>query len=296
MPALVLGQQFPAMEGYCVNPLNLSPAYAGIRNSKTLFLDYRSDWTGIDGGPKTYQLSYSSKFKNRVGLGGRFIYDKTDIFKQTLILGTYTYEINFKEDNSLTFGLSAGLYRNSIDLTKYYNDPAYVQDLVLINGLQTSRIKFASDISILYKHKNIDAGIYFSNMMFGTAKYRNTDMTYKPLKNYLLHISYLIKLDDKWSVEPLAILRGGEHVPLQFEISPTAYWNNRFWGTAVVRSSGTIGFGLGGEIYKGLLLNYSYSLNNNINSRMPANPFGSHQITLGIRLFGNHKDQNSPEE
>ena len=32
IPSVVFGQQFPFMEGYEVNPFNLSPAYAGIRN------------------------------------------------------------------------------------------------------------------------------------------------------------------------------------------------------------------------------------------------------------------------
>ena len=83
-------------------------------------MDYRSDWSGIEGGPKTYQLSYSDKFKNRVGLGIRFIYDKADIFKQTLLLGTYTYEVKINNEHTLNFGLSAGLYRNVIDLVKIF--------------------------------------------------------------------------------------------------------------------------------------------------------------------------------
>ncbi len=154
IPGYLFGQQFPYMDSYSVNPFNFSPAYAGITNKKTLFMDYRSDWSGIEGGPKTYQLSYSDKFKNRVGLGIRFIYDKADIFKQTLLLGTYTYEAKINNEHTLNFGLSAGLYRNLIDLSKYFNDPGYVQDLALLYGQQKSLIKFATDISVLYRYKD----------------------------------------------------------------------------------------------------------------------------------------------
>jgi type IX secretion system PorP/SprF family membrane protein len=290
IPTVVSGQQFPFMEGYNVNPLNLSPAYAGIYNKKTLFIDYRSDWSGIEGGPKTCQLSYSDKFKNKVGLGGRFFYDKTDIFKQTLILGTYTYEVNIEEEHTLNFGLSLGLYRNSIDLSKYFNDPNYVQDMVLIYGQQKSKIKFATDISALYRYKQGEAGILFSNIMFGTAKYRGSDMTYKPFKNYLLHASYLFTIDDKWSIKPTCILRGGQHVPVMFEISPTVTWNDRFWAMTVMRTSGIFGLGLGGEVYKGILLNYSYNFSNSMNATVPISAFGSHQITLGIKIFSFRKE------
>jgi type IX secretion system PorP/SprF family membrane protein len=289
-PAIVSGQQFPFLEGYDVNPLNLSPAYAGLHNKKTLFIDYRSDWTGIEGGPKTCQLSYSDKFKNKVGLAGRFIYDKTDIFKQTLLLGTYTYEVNVTEGHTLNFGLSLGLYRNSIDLSKYYNDPNYVQDMVLIYGHQKSKLKFATDISALYRFGSAEAGILFSNIMFGTAKYQGTDMTYKPFKNYLLHGSYLFTLDDKWSVKPTFVFRGGQHVPVLFEISPAITWDDRFWASILLRTSGIFGVGLGGEVYKGILLNYSYDFSNNLNATVPISAFGSHQITLGIRIFNFHKE------
>jgi type IX secretion system PorP/SprF family membrane protein len=274
-------QQFPLMEGYNTNPFTLSPAYAGIHNSKTVFIDYRSDWSGIDGGPKTYQLSYNDKLNEKVGLGGRFIYDKTDIFKQTLILGTYTYEVKLAEEHILNFGLSAGFFRNSIDLAKYYNNPDYVQDPVLLYGQEKSKIKFATDISALYRYKDVEAGILFSNVMFGTVKYHSVDMTYKPLKNYLLHASYLFAIDERWTVRPTVILRGGQDIPVQFELAPSVTWNNRIWGTAVYRTGGIFGMGFGGEVYNGILLNYSYNLSSNVS----PNTFGSHQLSLGVKIF-----------
>jgi type IX secretion system PorP/SprF family membrane protein len=281
VPAALYGQQFPFMEGYNVNPFSLSPAYAGLHNGKTLFMDYRSDLTGIEGSPRTYELSYSGRFGSRVGLGGRFIYDKTDIFKHTLILATYTYEIRIAAEHKLNFGLSLGFYRNSIDLGKYYNDPGYVQDLVLINGQEKSKLLFATDISALYRFREWEGGILFSNVMFGTAKYSGSELTYKPFRNYLLHGSYLWTLDEKWSLKPTVIVRGGQNIPLQAEISPTVAWNNRFWGTTFLRTGGTFGMGLGGEVYEGIIVNYSY----NIISNIALYTFGSHQISLGVRIF-----------
>ena len=292
IPTVVFGQQFPFMEGYSVNPFSLSPAYAGIHNSKTLFMDYRSDWSGLDGGPTTYQLSYNDKFNDKVGLGARFIYDKTDIFKQTLILGTYTYEVKIAEGHLLNFGLSAGFYRNSIDLEKYYNDPRYIQDKVLISGLEKSKIKFATDISALYRYKQAEAGILFSNIMFGTVSYSNTNMTYKPLKNYLLHASYKFAIDDKWSVKPTIILRGGQNIPAQFEISPTITWNDRFWGTTLFRTAGIFGIGVGGEVFDGIILNYSYNIINNVF----LYTFGSHQLSLGIKIFNFLKKEKTQSQ
>jgi type IX secretion system PorP/SprF family membrane protein len=296
IPGCIFGQQFPFMDSYYLNPFNFSPAYAGITNSKTLFMDYRSDWSGIEGGPKTYQLSYSDKFKNRVGLGVRFIYDKADIFKQTLILGTYTYEAKIRNDHNLNFGLSTGLYRNIIDLSKYFNDPGYVEDIALIYGQQNSIIKLVTDISVLYRYKKTEAGILFSNLMFGTVQYHNSEMTYKPFRNYLLHAAYMLNLDDKWSVKPIVIFRGGQNVPIQFEISQTLTWNSSLWLTTLFRTNGILGLGIGGKIYKGVLINYSYDINNNLTGTVPLNTFGSHQLTLGIQIFNNKKENHNGDE
>ncbi len=298
IPAAVFAQQFPSLESCNLNPFGLSPAYAGIRNNQTLFIDYRTDWSGIVGGPTTCQLSYNAKpvkkkklggdFKYdksdisgpRVGLGARFIYDKTDIFKQILFLGTYTYEVRFKRGNTLNLALSAGFFRNSIDLAKYFNDPGYVQDMALINGQVKSKIKFASDLSALYRYKQFEAGVLFSNIMFGTVRYKNTGTSYKPLKNYLLHTSYLFNLDNRWSFRSTVIVRGGQDIPVQLELEPALTWNNRFWGTGIYRTGGVFGAGVGGEIIDGIFLNYSYNLSTNIS----LNTFGSHQITLGLKI------------
>jgi type IX secretion system PorP/SprF family membrane protein len=280
LPACLYSQQFPFMEGYNMNPFSMSPAFAGLQNSKTVVIDYRSDWSGVAGGPVTYQLSYNDRIFEKVGVGGRFIYDKTDIFKQTLLLGTYTYEVKILREHYLNFGLSVGFFRNSIDLAKYFSNPSYVQDNVLVYGLQKSKIKVATDLSALYRFKQIAAGILFSNVMFGSAKYNSSDIAYKPMKNYLFHFSYDYKINNSLSVKPFVLLRGGQHFPTQLELASEVRFLTDYWGTAVFRTGGIWGMGLGGEIYKGILLNYSYNLSTNV----ALSTFGSHQLTLGIRL------------
>jgi len=153
--------------------------------------------------------------------------------------------------------------------------------MVLLYGQQKSRVKFATDISALYRYKQGEAGIVFSNLMFGSVKYSGSEMTYKPFRNYLIHAAYLFNLDDKWSVKPALVFRGGQNIPAQFDMSAAVTWNERIWATALVRTSGIFGIGLGGEVYQGILLNYSYNMSSNV----ATNTFGSHQLTLGIRIF-----------
>jgi type IX secretion system PorP/SprF family membrane protein len=265
-----------------MNPFSLSPAYAGLQNADYLFNDYRADWSGVDGGPVTYQMSYNTRLMEKIGVGGRFIFDKSDIFKQTLIMGTYSYEVQVMENHTLNFAISAGFYRNSIDLGRYFNDPEYVQDEVLINGLEKSKLKFASDLSALYRYGDVEAGILFSNLMFGSARYDNTELSYKPLKNYMIHASYDYAINETWQIKPVIMVRGGQSAPSYLEIAPQAKFNDRFWGTLMFRTGGIWGLGLGAEIVDGLLMNYCY----NLSSGVALNTFGSHQIGIGVRLKG----------
>ena len=109
----------------------------------------------------------------------------------------------------------------------------------------------------------------------GPYKYHNSDMTYKPFRNYLVHAAYLFDLDDKWSTKPVVIFRGGQNVPLQFEITRHLHGTNGYGLPLSYRTNGILGLGLGGEVIDGILLNYSYDLNFNMTANVSLNTYGS---------------------
>lgn len=285
-------QQLPFMEGYLFNPFSMSPAYAGLKNTNTLFLDYRSEWSGIDGGPATTQMSYNTRMNKKVGIGGRFMYDKSDIFKQTILLGTYSYEVQISDNNFVNFGISAGFYHNSVDLAKYFSNPEYLVDNTLTAGLVKSKLKFASDASVLWRFRNFESGVMLSNLMFGTVKYNNPDVSYKPFANYMFHGSYKYTLNERIDLQPFLILRGGKNAPDQLEIAMSATYSKKAWGTLLYRTGGVWGFGAGAEPISGLLVNYSY----NFSTGVALNTFGNHQLTVGVKLFNSSikKEVNIP--
>jgi type IX secretion system PorP/SprF family membrane protein len=278
---VVTAQQFPLLEGYALDGYHLSPSYAGLQGAGILFMDHRTDWTGIPDGPKSYQISYHNRFFEKTGIGGKLLYDKSDIFKQVVFVGTYSYEAEIFDGHILNFGLSAGLYRNSIDLGRYYDNPDYVNDAVLTYGNEKSKTKFTSDISVLYRFQNLEAGILYSNIMYGYSHYKDVDLTYKPLKNYVIHAAYTYAINDKWSAKPFLLLRGGQQIPAQMEFAAHVMYNNRYWGTLLFRTGGIFSIGIGGEFLDKIILNYAYSMSSNI----AMNTFGSHQITLGLRIM-----------
>jgi len=276
------GQQTPLSENYFMDRYSLSPSYAGQVSPGRLMTGYRSDWSGIDGGPKTLSIAYNDLLPvlSNAGAGGKVVYDKTGIFSQLYLMTSYSYRVKVTGDHYVMFGLSAGIYHNSINLTDYYNDPGYTIDPALINSDISSKIKFMTDFSVAYNWQNLDAGFLFSNISFGDASYKEVELKYNPLSNFRFHASYLYDISENWSVTPLVILRGGKNIKSQFELAAQVAWMKRLWGSVVFRDPGIFGIGAGGKIINGLSIGYNF----NAASNVALNAFNSHEVTLGIDI------------
>ncbi|MCB8994200.1 MAG: PorP/SprF family type IX secretion system membrane protein [Bacteroidales bacterium] len=278
----VLAQQLPLSENYFMDKYSLSPSYAGNFNSGYLVTGYRSDWSGIEGGPKTLRISYNdafSKFEN-AGYGGKIIYDKAGIFNQLFVMGSYSYNLEINREHHLLFGLSGGVYRNSINLLDYYNDPNYKLDPSLVNKDVNSKLKFMSDVSAIWIFKGLEAGVMVSNISFGDASYKDIDLKYNPLANYQFHATYLYEFSKDWSVSPLLIVRGGQYIKSQIEFAAQATYLERIWGSLVFRDPGIFGIGLGANIDKGLKIAYHFNLASNV----ALGAFNNHEISLGVNI------------
>jgi len=276
-------QQIPISENYFMDKYSLAPSYAGNYNAKYLMMGYRSDWTGIDGGPKTARLSYNDlfPFMKNAGYGGKIIYDKAGIFSQLYILASYSYNLQVNEDHHILFGLSMGAYKNRLNLTDYYNDPNYNLDPSLISKDIDSKLKFMSDFSTVWTWKGAEAGLLFSNITFGDASYKEVKLKYNPMANFQFHATYLYSFSEEWDLAPLAIVRGGKYITSQFELASQVVYMKKFRGSLVYRDPGVVGAGAGINIDKGLQIGYNFNFATNVT----MGAFNNHEISIGLNIF-----------
>lgn len=280
---MLSAQQVPLSENYFMDKYSLAPSYAGNFNPKYIVTGYRSDWSGIKGGPKTLRITYNDVFPfiKNAGYGGKIIYDKAGIFSQLYIMGSYSYNLAVNDEHHILFGLSMGIYHNSINLLDYYNDPNYNIDPSLISQDIKSKIKFMSDFSVLYTWKGLETGFLFSNISFGDASYKDVALKYNPLSNFQFHATYLYPFAEKWDLAPLLIIRGGKYIKSQFEIASQVIYLKRFWGSLVFRDPGVLGFGIGASVDKGLKISYNF----NFASNVALGAFNNHEFSIGVNLF-----------
>jgi type IX secretion system PorP/SprF family membrane protein len=280
LEGLIFAQQMPVSENYFMDRSTLSSSYAGHDEPGSLFTSFRSDWTGINGGPKTLRVSYGDEIKKNAAFGVKLIYDKAGIFNQIYLMGTYSYNINLTEEHKVLLALSTGIYQNKLNFSDYYNDPKYNIDPVLTHQDVPSKLKFMSDFSALYSYKGLYAGIMFANINFGDAKYSDVNVTYKPLANYMLHASYSIGINKRWNINPLIYMRGGKFIKSQIGIATMVMYQENIWMSLSFRDPGIWGFGLGANISRGIKLSYNF----NISSTVSARVYNNHEISLGIRI------------
>jgi type IX secretion system PorP/SprF family membrane protein len=277
---VIIAQQMPVSENYFMDKYALSSSYAGHFNAGSFFTSFRSDWTGIAGGPKTLRLSYSDMLMTNAAWGGKIVYDKAGIFDQLYVMGTYSYSLRIVDEHKVLLALSAGIYHNKINFTDYYNNPNYNIDPVMIQQDVSSKLKFMSDFSALYLFKGIEAGIMLANINFGDAKYGEVDVTYKPLANYQLHAAYSFMIGERWNVNPLIYFRGGKYIKGQVGIASMVKYQNNIWGSLSFRDPGIWGFGFGANIAKGIRFSYNF----NFASSVALNIYNSHEIAIGVNI------------
>jgi type IX secretion system PorP/SprF family membrane protein len=277
---IINAQQMPVSENYFMDKYSLSSSYAGHFNQGSFITGFRSDWTGIAGGPKTLRLSYSDLLTTNAGYGGKIIYDKAGIFDQLYIMGTYSYSLKIADEHRILLALSAGIYHNKINFTDYYNNPKYNMDPVMIQQDVSSKVKFMSDFSALYLFKGIEAGVMFANINFGDAKYKEVDVTYKPLANYQLHGAYSWQINDRWEVNPIIYLRGGKYIQNQIGIASMVKYQDNIWASLSFRDPGILGFGFGADIAKGIEFSYNF----NFATTVAMNIYNNHEIAIGVNI------------
>jgi len=277
---VIIAQQMPVSENYYMDKYALSSSYAGHFNRGSFFTSFRSDWTGISGGPKTLRVSYSDMLMTNAGWGGKIIYDKAGIFDQLYVMTTYSYSLRIVDEHKILLALSAGIYHNKINFTDYYSNPNYNIDPVMIQQDVSSKLKFMSDFSALYLFKGIEAGLMFANINFGDAKYDEVDVTYKPLANYQLHAAYSFRINDRWDVNPLIYFRGGKYITSQVGLASMVRYQENIWGSLSFRDPGIWGFGFGANIAKGIKFSYNF----NFASSVALNIYNNHEISIGVNI------------
>jgi type IX secretion system PorP/SprF family membrane protein len=278
LEGLLFAQQQSVFTNVLLHPYLYNPAYAGVSKTLQVNLNYRNQWTGFEGAPKSYALSVYSSFKKRqnMAVGGLITGDRTGLISRTSFYGSYSYHLKLNKKMSIGFGLSFGGANYNI---KAYDAKPYPDDKddPFLRSDILNAFAFDANAGFYLYSKNFYFG--FSNQQMANTNIRWNNSLGKLTPIYYVNSGYTVRFGEKkeWAIQPSALARFNTPVPYQLEYSLRTIYKDMIWIGATYRTNVAMCGLLGCTINKQVTLGYSYDYTLNKLSNYNS---GSHEIVL----------------
>ncbi|HMG82205.1 MAG TPA: type IX secretion system membrane protein PorP/SprF [Ferruginibacter sp.] len=207
-------QQIFEISQYMEHSFLYNPAAAGAGDVPSIGGIYRSQWAGIDGGPKTALLFGDTYFeKSKVGLGAMLYSDVTGPTSRTGGQVAISYSIDFQNGKRLMFGLAGRLLQFNVDKSKLQLQNT--MDPILASS--TNRTTGDADAGIYYKSPTLNAGIAADQLIQSKLNFINGSKVPGQLyTHYYFSADYRIKVDEDNVLTPNILFQYLPNEPLEF--------------------------------------------------------------------------------
>ncbi len=285
-------QQDPQYTQYMYNMNVVNPAYAGSRGTLSLGLLGRSQWTSVDGAPKTLTFDVHAPLGKKVGVGLSVIADEIGPAKETNIYADFSYTLTTSEEGRLAFGLKGGVTLLNVNLL----------DVVLPQTSSVGDPVFDENINDTFP--NFGAGVYYyTNKWYAgfsvpnILKSEHLDKDNINTKaseevHYFLTGGYVFDLSSTLKFKPSLMFKGVTGAPVSIDINANFLMYDRFEVGASYRIEDAVSllfnFGVTPDFRIGYA--YDYTISEFSNSQTG----GSHEIILLYDIDFSKKNLKSP--
>lgn len=258
--------------------MHTNPAMTGTHYKHLATMQWRNQWTKMNGAPTTLWASYAAKIdKINSGIGGSYEYDVIGFNKSHTALVSYAYHLPIK-NMFLSFGASGGIKTLHFDANKVVTqvpDPFFQS--------RTYKPVFQCDFGIALHQEHWNVGL--SSTQLNAATFR-TDSLYefKNSRHYWLFFDYTFKLNENWKLTPRFQVMT-EMIKLGGTIALTASWKDLWFGastSANFTNNPSVAFLVGYDIVSKFRVGYAYE--QWLSQKFQGIMGGSHEIVLSVQL------------
>ncbi len=285
----VFSQQMPLFTNYVLNAYAFNPAVVGSNNYVQANMNYRNQWTGFEGAPKTYMASLYGPFKKstKVAFGGMITADVTGLLQRTGGYLTYAYHLKINDSWKLGMALSAGAMQYRVRL---YDAKIYDKDDQVLTGSLLSKIAY-----------DFNAGLYLyrKNAFLGVSAYQvdnKVDFTnsHSRLTPHIYALAgYTYRVNKKFSVQPSTLIKYNAPVGVQPEFSLRAIYMKQFWAGVSYRMNDAYSIMIGGVCLERISIAYAYDVPF---SGIKKYTGGSHELMITYSWVKTKKQHDADEE
>lgn len=273
----IFAQQDPQYSQYMFNQMAINPAYAGSKEAISASAFIRSQWTGIEGAPKTETVSIHAPLKKKkVGIGFSVIADQIGPKKSIGAMGSYAYRIPIK-NGKLSFGLRAGVFNYTYNWDAItYKDQTDVYN----THNQTSTIVPTADAGLYYYTNTLYVGLsathLYSGRLTSVSNLNGDDSKLAPHLFFTFGKAW--SLSENLIFNPSLMIKGAKGSPSTADLNFSFLLKQRAWVGLSMRS--TYGFVVYAQfnVTEKFKLGYSYDYGINKIGKVGG---GSHEIMLG---------------
>ncbi|GAB3326004.1 type IX secretion system membrane protein PorP/SprF [Hymenobacter humi] len=289
-------QQQAQYSQYMNNNYLLNPGATGVEDYIDVKFSYRTQWTGLEGAPKTYYASASSSLgkwrstpKRTIrdrrrpfhAVGGLVYKDETGPTSRTGAYLSYAYNLVLMPDLRLALGASAGMQQFAVD-----GQQLHFFDQTTRAGSAASRVLDGSVGLWLYSSK-FYVGVSGAQVLGNQLNFSyGPDQTGEGAPGNTLKRHYFatagarVPLNDDWSLVPSVLVKAVSPAPVSVDLNAKLKYQDLLWLGASWRAFDSA-VAMVGLSYEQYTLGYSYDAGL---SELAGYHGGSHEVLLGLRL------------
>ncbi len=244
-------QQLQSSSLYELHGVFHNPSIAGVAATNTVGFSYRTQWSGIDGSPKTASAFGSFKLPTiKMGVSGYLYNDKTGPTSRTGLQLAAAKHIVFANKSTFSLGIEARVLQFAIDKAKL--GQTLGSDPVL--GGSSNNTKFDAGFGVSYTNDKLQIGASVSQLAQSKLDFYSGNLTRtenaKLYRHYYVHGNYLIDFDGNTTLTPNFLLTMMPNAPTEFQAGAKLEHNKMLW------------FGFGYRVHQGPMFNGGINLLN----------------------------------
>jgi type IX secretion system PorP/SprF family membrane protein len=294
--APAMAQQIAQYSQYMNNNYILNPGATGVEDYIDLKASYRTQWTGLEGAPKTYYVSGSASLgpwrgsekhplRERLrpfhAVGGIVYNDVTGPTSRLGVYGSYAYNAVLTRTIRVALGVSVGMQQFAVD-----GNQLHFYDPTTQAASAAARVADASAGLWLYSpdfYVGLSGAQLFGNRL---------DFSYAPnqlgvgapgnalKRHYFATAGVRLPLSEDFSLVPSVLVKVMSPAPLSVDVNAKIKYRDLLWAGASWRATDSF-IGMVGLSYDQFTLSYSYDAGT---SQLAGYNGGSHEILVGLRL------------
>jgi type IX secretion system PorP/SprF family membrane protein len=224
----LFAQQDAQQSQYMFNGIYINPAYAGYKENLNFHSYFRSQWTGIEGAPKSMSLAVDAIANNgNVGLALQISNDRLGAQTNLSAYANYAYRLRMNNEGTsrLALGFGVGVMQLGINNSLLNpNDP----EPYLATGMQST---FVPDgrVGVFYSDDKYYAGLSADNLISQFINVRNRGFIAQPKPHYYLTGGALFPLSEDVLIKPSVLLKDDAGGPTSLDLNTFIMFGQRLW-------------------------------------------------------------------